>query len=67
MKVTMTPNTTNICILAAEAEKVGIRKGRFETVEHFVRRVERMTYAAVKDHETLVRVHDFGGSSGEEM
>ncbi|KIH50651.1 hypothetical protein ANCDUO_19268, partial [Ancylostoma duodenale] len=39
----------------AEAEKVGIRKGRFETVEHFVRRVERMTYAAVKDHETLVK------------
>ncbi|PIO66841.1 hypothetical protein TELCIR_11432, partial [Teladorsagia circumcincta] len=39
----------------AEAEKIGIRKGRFETVPHFVRRVERMTYAAVKDHEMLVK------------
>lgn len=39
----------------AEAEKIGIRKGRFETIEHFVRRVERMTYAAVKDHETLIK------------
>ncbi|KAK6046026.1 hypothetical protein COOONC_16468 [Cooperia oncophora] len=39
----------------AEAEKIGIRKGRFETIPHFVRRVERMTYAAVKDHEMLVK------------
>ncbi|KAK6748304.1 hypothetical protein RB195_001119 [Necator americanus] len=39
----------------AEAEKAGIRKGRFETVEHFVRRVERMTFAAVKEHETLIK------------
>ncbi|KHJ85585.1 hypothetical protein OESDEN_14684, partial [Oesophagostomum dentatum] len=40
----------------AEAERAGIRKGRFETVEHFVKRVERMTYAAVKEHETLEKL-----------
>ncbi|WKY04649.1 hypothetical protein Q1695_005565 [Nippostrongylus brasiliensis] len=39
----------------AEADKIGIKKGRFESVEHFVRRVERMTYAAIKDHDTLVK------------
>uniref|UniRef100_A0A0K0CWB9 Coiled-coil domain-containing protein n=1 Tax=Angiostrongylus cantonensis TaxID=6313 RepID=A0A0K0CWB9_ANGCA len=39
----------------AEAKRNGIRMGRFETVRNFVRRVERMTHMAIKDHEILIR------------
>ncbi|VDM53816.1 unnamed protein product [Angiostrongylus costaricensis] len=39
----------------AEAKRNGIRMGRFETVRNFVRRVERMTHLAIKDHEILIR------------
>ncbi|VDO74821.1 unnamed protein product [Haemonchus placei] len=49
----------------AEAEKIGIRKGRFETVSHFVRRVERMTYAAINEHEMLVKQGLVGRSESE--
>ncbi|CAJ0601144.1 unnamed protein product [Cylicocyclus nassatus] len=51
-------------VLAA-AENAGIKKGRFETVEHFVRRVERMTYAAVKEHEMLVKQGLVGRAESE--
>ncbi|XGW31800.1 hypothetical protein V3C99_010179 [Haemonchus contortus] len=49
----------------AEAEKIGTRKGRFETVSHFVRRVERMTYAAINEHEMLVKQGLVGRSESE--
>uniref|UniRef100_A0A1I7X7L2 SET domain-containing protein n=1 Tax=Heterorhabditis bacteriophora TaxID=37862 RepID=A0A1I7X7L2_HETBA len=36
-----------------EAERAGIKKGRFEGISQFVRRVERMTCAFIEEHKLL--------------
>ncbi|KJH47636.1 SET domain protein [Dictyocaulus viviparus] len=55
----------NECIVVAEAERQGIHKGRFETVQKFLKRVEWMTYTAIKDHEVLIKQGLVGRKEGD--